>query len=50
MTLENIEWLHSAVWQIHHTGRPCTDPHARHIIQDARINALTTTDNDNDNE
>lgn len=48
MTLENIEWFHSAVWWIRHPSRPCTDPHARHIIQDARINALTTPDNEQD--
>lgn len=46
MTLENIEWLHSAVWQIRHPYTPCTDPRARQIIQDARINALTTPDNE----
>lgn len=27
-------------------GLDPTDPRARHLIQDARINALTTTDNE----
>ena len=44
MTLTNIEWLHSTIWWIRHPDRPCTDPHARRIIQDARINALTEMD------
>lgn len=48
MTLETIEWLHSAAWLIRHPDRPCTDPRARHLIQDARINALTTQDNEQD--
>lgn len=46
MTLENVEWLHSAVWWIRHPSRPCTDPTARRIILNARINALTTPDNE----
>lgn len=48
MTLETIGKLHYAVWQINHTHRPCTDPRVRRTIQDARINALTTTDNEQD--
>ncbi len=48
MTLETIEWLHSAAWRIRNPSRPCTDPRARHLIQDARINALTTPDNEQD--
>lgn len=41
-----LEWFNSATWWIRHPSRPCTDPRVRHIIQDARINALTTTDNE----
>lgn len=48
MTLETIEWLHATAWLIRHPDRPCTDPRARHLIQDARINALTTPDNKQD--
>lgn len=49
MTLETIGKLHYAVWQINHTHRPpCTDPRVRHLIQDARINALITQDNEQD--
>lgn len=46
MSLTTIEWLHSTTWWIRHPSRPCTDPRVRHIIQDARINALTTPDNE----
>ena len=42
--LATVEWFHSTVWWIKHPGTPCTDPHARRIIQDARINALTEMD------
>lgn len=48
MTLKTIGKLHYAVWQINHTHRPCTDPRARRIIQDARTHALTTQDNEQD--
>lgn len=48
MTLETAARVYSAVWWIRHPDRPCTDPRARHLIQDARINALTTTDNEQD--
>lgn len=48
MTLETIEWLHATAWLIRHPDHPCTDPRARHLIQDARINALTTPDNKQD--
>lgn len=48
MTLETAARLHATVWWIRHTSRPCTDPRGRRIIQDARINALTTTDNEQD--
>ena len=44
MTLATVEWLHSMIWWLRHPGTPCTDPHARRIIQNARINALTETD------
>ena len=44
MTLATAEWLHSTIWGLRHPGTPCTDPHARRIIQNARINALTETD------
>lgn len=44
--MATVEWLHSTVWWIKHPGTPCTDPRVRHIIQDARINALTTPDNE----
>ena len=47
MTLTDVEWLHSAVRWIRNPGHPCTDPRAR-LIQAARINALTTPDNDNE--
>lgn len=43
MTLTTVEWLHSTVWWIKHPSRPCTDPKVRHLIQDARINALDLT-------
>lgn len=48
MTLETIEWLHSAVWWIRHPSHHCSDPRARRIIQDARINALTAQENEQD--
>lgn len=48
MTLTEVEWLHFAVWWIRHPSRPCTDPRARHLIQDARTRALTTQDNEQD--
>jgi len=49
MTLATVEWLHSTTWWIKHPGTPCTDPHARRIIQEARINALDLTlDNEQD--
>lgn len=49
MTLTTIEWLHSTTWWIKHPGTPCTDPKVRHLIQDARINALDLTlDNETD--
>ena len=48
MTLESVARVYLAVWWIRHPDHPCTDPHARHIIQDARINAITTTDNKQD--
>ena len=44
MTLATVEWLHTATWWIKHPGTPCTDPVARRLIQKARINALTETD------
>lgn len=44
--LTGVEWLHSTVWWIRHPSRPCTDPRVRRLIQDARINALTTPDNE----
>lgn len=44
MTLATVEWLHSTIWWLRHPVTPCTDPHARRIIQDARINALTEMD------
>lgn len=46
MSLASVEWFHSTVWWIRHPATPCTDPVARRIIQDARINALTTPDNE----
>lgn len=46
MTLTTAEWLHSTTWWIRNPGTPCTDPRARRLIQDARINALTTPDNE----
>lgn len=48
MTFETIGKLHYAVWLIRHPSRPCTGPRVRHLIQDARINALTTQDNEQD--
>lgn len=48
MTLETAARLHATAWLIRHPDRPCTDPRARHLIQDARINAITTTDNEQD--
>lgn len=44
MTLATVEWLHSTIWWLRHPATPCTDPHARRLIQEARINALTETD------
>lgn len=46
MTLTTIEWLHSTTWWIRNPSTPCTDPRVRRRIQDARINALTTPDNE----
>lgn len=46
MTHETPEWFHSAVWWIRHPHRPCTDKKVRRLIQDARINTLTTPDNE----
>lgn len=46
MSLTTVEWLHSTTWWIRHPSTPCTDPHVRRLIQDARINALTTPDNE----
>lgn len=43
MTLATVEWLHSTIWWLRHPGTPCTDPTARRIIQNARINALDLT-------
>lgn len=49
MSLTNIEWLHSTTWWIKHPSRPCSDPKVRSLIQDARINALyLTLDNETD--
>lgn len=44
--LATVEWFHSTVWWIKHPGTPCTDKKVRRRIQDARINALTTPDNE----
>ena len=44
--LLTVEWFHSTVWWIRHPATPCTDPKVRRLIQDARINALTTPDNE----
>ena len=41
-----VEWLHSTVWWIKHPGTPCTDKRVRRLIQEARIRALTTPDNE----
>lgn len=46
MSLTTVEWLHSTTWWIRNPSRPCTDPRVRRLIQDARINALTTPDNE----
>lgn len=46
MTLATVEWLHSTIWWLRHPAAPCTDPKARRIIQDARVNALTTLDHE----
>ena len=46
MTLATVEWLHSTTWWIHHPSHPCTDKKVRRLIQEARINALTTPDNE----
>lgn len=46
--LATVEWLHSTIWWIKHPSRPCTDKRARRLIQEARINALTTPDNEQD--
>lgn len=43
-----LEWIHSTTWWIRHPSRPCTDPRARRSIQDARINALITQENEQD--
>lgn len=44
-----VEWLHSTIWWIKHPGTPCTDKKVRRLIQDARINALDLTlDNEQD--
>lgn len=48
MTLEHVERLHAAAWGIRPTSRPCTDPQVRSLIQDTRINTLTTPDNEQD--
>ena len=48
MTLETAARLYATAWLIRHPHRPCTDQRARHFIQDARINALTTQDNEQD--
>jgi hypothetical protein len=44
--LTAVEWLRSTTWLIKHPSRPCTDKKVRRLIQDARINALTTPDNE----
>lgn len=44
MTPATNEWLHSIIWWIQHPAWPCTDPTARRIILNARINALTEMD------
>ena len=43
MTPTTIEWLNSTTWWIKHPDTPCTDPHVRRLIQEARINALNLT-------
>ena len=48
MSLTTVEWLHSTAYWIYHPNRPCTDKRARRIIRDARINALTIPDNEQD--
>lgn len=49
MTLATVEWLHSTIWWIKHPGTPCTDKRVRRLIQEARINALDLTlDNETD--
>lgn len=48
MSLTTVEWLHSTVWWIRHPSQPCADKHIRRLIQDARIRALTTPDNETD--
>ena len=47
-SLTTVEWLHSTTWWIKHPPLPCTDKRARRLIQDARIRALTTPDNENE--
>lgn len=46
MSLASVEWLRSATWWIKHPSHPCTDKKVRRLIQDARIRALTTPDNE----
>lgn len=41
--LATVEWLHSTTWWIKHPSRPCTDKKVRRLIQEARINALDLT-------
>lgn len=49
MTLTNIGWFHATTWWITHPSRPCTDKKVRRLIQEARINALDLTlDNETD--
>lgn len=48
MTLETAARVYSAVWWIPPPRPPRTDPRARRLIQDARINDLTTPDNKQD--
>lgn len=48
MTLTTVEWLHSTTWWIKHHATPCTDKKVRRLIQEARINALTIPDNEQD--
>lgn len=48
MSLTTVELLHSTTWWIKHPATPCTDKKARRLIQEARINALTIPDNEQD--